>query len=293
MTGGAPAAVSLFPVPDAYLARIAAMSGYHFSGDAMFKGETRSRGAMLSYWVPDGLDARGAAIEIRGASGEVVRTLDGQANSGLNRTSWDLRVDLPGGEAEPSGEGGGGGFFRQPQGPEVVPGSYMVRVTVGEQSSEQSLTVRPDPRVDVPMADRIAKFEASMEAAVLNRRYTEADSRYDEIMEAVDRVLSTVRGMEGEDAEALRAAGEALKEAMEESVDFDPAASQRRGMFALQSSWDAPTTFERLALERMAAALDTIESDLNDMITGPVAEFRAQVRSAELDLFPEFETVGR
>jgi hypothetical protein len=80
---------------------------------------------------------------------------------------------------------------------------------------------------------------------------------------------------------------------MEENVDFDPANTQRRGLFALQSSWDAPTTLERLAMERMADALDTIEADLNAMISGAVSDFRAQVRQTDLDLFPEFEPVGR
>jgi hypothetical protein len=99
--------------------------------------------------------------------------------------------------------------------------------------------------------------------------------------------------MEGEDAEALRTAGEELREAMEENVDFDPANQQRRGLFALQSSWEAPTTLELLAMERFEAALDTIEADLNAMITGAVADFRSQVLAADLELFPDFETVGR
>jgi photosystem II stability/assembly factor-like uncharacterized protein len=291
MGAGAPSTLTLFPTPDAYLQRIAAMNGYHFSGDAMFKGETRMRGAVLSYWVPVGAEAPEVEIEILDASGEVVRTMEESAEAGLNRTTWNLRVDVPGMEQETGG--GGGGFFRAPQGPEVVPGQYRVRVTLGDQSSEQPLTVHPDPRTEVAMADRVAKFEASMEAALLNQRYTEADDRYDEIVQAIDKVLATVRGMDGDDAEALRTAGEELKEAMEENVDFDPANTQRRGLFALQSSWDAPTTLERLAMERMADALDTIEADLNAMISGAVSDFRAQVRQTDLDLFPEFEPVGR
>ena len=290
--GNAPEAVTLFPTPDAYIARIAAMDGYHFSGDAMFKGETRMRGAMLTYWVPEDAGSVRAEIEIMDSSGETIRTMNGRAEEGLNRMAWNLRVSLPGGEEAEQG-GGGGGFRGASQGPEVVPGDYMVRVTVGEQSSEQPLRVLPDPRVEVPMADRMAKFEASMDAALMNQRFTAAQRRLREVNEAIDKVMETLDGMEGDDVEAIREAGQALKDALEEGVDFGPANSQRRGLFALQSSWDAPTTLERTAMERFETALGDIEASLNEMIQGAVADFRAQLAGAQLELFPEFDTVGR
>ena len=292
---GTPEGVTLFPTPDAYLQRIAAMNGYHFSGDAMFKGETRMRGAMLSWWVPEGTEAGQAEITVRDGAGQVVRTFETPAEAGLNRTAWDLRADLPDdGEEDEEEEQGGGGFFGGGNfGPEVVPGRYTVQVAVGDAVSEQPLTVLPDPRTDVPMADRVAKYEAAMEAAILNRRLSRAQERVGEVEEAIDKVLETVRGMEGDDAEALRTAAEELQDTLDEEIDFDAANSQRRGLFALQSSWDAPTTLERTAMERMSDALEDIEADVNRMLAGPVADFRAQVAAADLDLFPDFEPVGR
>ena len=294
--GGAPAAVTLFDTPDAYLQRIAAMNGYHFSGDAMFKGETRMRGAMLSYWVPEGVEADEAEITVRNASGEVIRTFDGPAEAGLNRTAWNLRVDLPddGQDEEEQGGGGGGGFFGGGNmGPEVVPGSYTVQVAVGDATSEQPLTVHPDPRTDVPMADRVAKYEAAMEAALLNRRFSRAQDRVEDVEDAIDKVLETLDGMEGDEVEALRTAAEELQETLDEEIDFDPANDQRRGLFAMQSSWDAPTTLELTVMERMSNALDGIEADINRMLAGPVSDFRAQVAATDLDLFPSFDPVGR
>ena len=143
------------------------------------------------------------------------------------------------------------------------------------------------------MADRVAKFEASMEAALLNQRLTTAQGRLREVNEAIDKVLAAVQGLEGDAAEAVRTAGRELKTTLQEGVDFDDANGQRRGLFALQSSWDAPTTLERVAMERMAAALAEVEAGLNAMLSGPVADFRATVRAAELDLFPDFDPVGR
>jgi hypothetical protein len=299
---GAPSDLTLFDPPNAYLQRIAAMDGYHFSGDAMFKGETRMRGAMLSYWVPDGAvedgdgDGEGDGVEaditVLDGSGAAIRRFKGPGEPGLNRTAWDLRADLPGDEAEEE-ESGGGGFFGSPQGPEVVPGEYTVRVAVGDETAETRMRVLPDPRTEVPMADRVAKYEAAMEAAELNRRLTRAQDRIGEVEEALDQLLAALEGMEGEEAAALRTAAEELEATMEEEIDFEPATSQRRGLFALQSSWDAPTTLERTSMERMGGALDRIEADVNALLRGPVADFRAQVESTDLVLFPDFDPVGR
>lgn len=143
------------------------------------------------------------------------------------------------------------------------------------------------------MADRMAKFEASMEAAALNQRLATAQRRVTEVNEAVDRVLAALQGVEGSDAESVRSAGRELKAALREGVDFDGANGQRRGLSALQSSWDAPTTLERLALERMATALSAVEVDLNALLEGAVADFRVRLSGAELDLFPAFQSVGR
>jgi photosystem II stability/assembly factor-like uncharacterized protein len=287
MTGGAePAAVTLFPTPDAYLQRIAAMNGYHFSGDAMFKGETRMRGAMLSYWIPEDGPGGDAQIEILDAAGAVIRAFDGPGEPGLNRTRWDLRVDAPGGDE------GGGGRFGRAFGPEVVPGEYTVRVSVAEERSEQPLTVLPDPRVEIPMADRVAKFDAQMEALELNARRSEMERVVREVNQAADRVIAAVRGLEDEGARELGRAGRELKRTLEEEVDFGPANSQRRSLFSMGSSWDAPTEGELLALRRTAAALDEIEAALTAFLAGPVAEFRTLTRAAELDLFPEIRMDG-
>ena len=132
-----------------------------------------------------------------------------------------------------------------------------------------------------------------MEAALLNQRLSRAQDRVGEVEEALDQLLATLDGMEGDDAEALREAARELQDAVDGEVDFEPATSQRRGLYALQSSWDAPTTLELTAMERMAAALTDVETEVNALLAGPVADFRRQVEGTDLVLFPTFDPVGR
>jgi len=109
--------------------------GYRVVGHAMFFGESRPYGALLSYWVGEGAAGGTAQVQVRSADGRVVRELEGPAEAGVNRVVWDLR------EPAPPGGGGRGG-----QGPEVAPGTYQVSVRVGGAESSTTVQVLPDPR---------------------------------------------------------------------------------------------------------------------------------------------------
>lgn len=124
-------------------------------------------GAILTYYLTQSLDAKESdsegdneggdegseplKLEILDASGEVIRTLDTKAlgtQQGFNRVAWDLREDGPAPRADVAEDGGD--FGGPAGGPEVLPGTYTVRLTVtaadGQATvSEQSLEVRLDP----------------------------------------------------------------------------------------------------------------------------------------------------
>jgi len=115
--------------------------GYRVVGHAMFFGESRPYGALLSYWVGPQAAGGRAQIQLRSADGRVVRELEGSAASGINRVVWDLREPAPTPAA-----GGGGGGGRGGQGPEVAPGTYQVTIRLGGQESTTTVQVLPDPR---------------------------------------------------------------------------------------------------------------------------------------------------
>ena len=63
--------------------------------------------------------------------------------AGMHRWIWDLRPTPP---ARPAGGGGGGGFGGRGGAGMVLPGTYMLRLTVGGKSYTQPLLVKMDPR---------------------------------------------------------------------------------------------------------------------------------------------------
>jgi photosystem II stability/assembly factor-like uncharacterized protein len=63
---------------------------------------------------------------------------------------------------------------RGPLGPTVLPGNYMVRLTVDGKSYSAPLTVKMDPRVNTPMAGLQKKFRAEMRMASTLTETTQA-----------------------------------------------------------------------------------------------------------------------
>lgn len=130
-------------------------------------------GALLQYWLPakppTGESVKLAVLETDGKT--VVRELtERQPRAGLNRTTWDLRWRslVPADPAPAAGRGrqGGGGGPGGTPGPRALPGTYLVRLTVGGVEQTQPLRVEEDPRIVLTPAEMEARFDALM---TLNR----------------------------------------------------------------------------------------------------------------------------
>ena len=83
---------------------------------------------------------------------------------GLHRFVWNLRYeDVRTPQAEYSmSTAFGQNTPMEPQGPQVVPGSYTVRLTAGDKSVSQKLSVTLDPRVHVSADDLQKQFALAM-----------------------------------------------------------------------------------------------------------------------------------
>ena len=111
------------------------------NGDMFFRAANPPDGALLRYHLED--DASDVRIEIRDASGSLVRTLGGPATAGLHQVEWDLKTNETAGRKRER---------RAPVTPsewefsqKVAPGRYGVRVIADELTDEGFVTVRPQP----------------------------------------------------------------------------------------------------------------------------------------------------
>jgi hypothetical protein len=140
----------------------------------MYAGRNPQGGTALSFWSAS---AGPAKLEIVDQSGGVIRTIDVQAESGMNRVQWNMQPDPPapppgaaegrgggagaafaggrggggggrggGGRGVPfvTGGGGGRGGFGGFGGGPVAPGTYLVRLTMGGETHMTSVVVLED-----------------------------------------------------------------------------------------------------------------------------------------------------
>jgi hypothetical protein len=170
-------------------------------------------------------------VDITDAAGKSVRVLHGSGKRGLNRLTWDLRLEPPvKDEREAPGVGGFGGA---PTGPEVLPGKYGVTLKVPGSGSPSAgeINVEGDPRTPFSDADR--------------------RTRQDSLLALYD--LEQALGAARSSARALTAQLAAIKR------DLAPASDDRRG---------APGGGSSTALEKVASAASQVQGDVERQLNG-------------------------
>jgi photosystem II stability/assembly factor-like uncharacterized protein len=311
----------LFEIPATIQYQEAQAPGIRFTGYDMFLGENRPYGALLSYWVrADGRtgepesgsagerergsgDSVRATIQVLDSNGEVVRTFEGPAEAGLNRTAWDLELDGP---RRPEGAPGGGGGPFGPSGPDALPGTYSIRVIVGsDTSSAREVAVQPDPRLPYTLADRRAKL-AALQGVMRNQEIAfEAMDRLRRAKTAIDEVLERLREKSDGTSRALRTAGDSLKAQLDSARAKFTTVREVQGIYRVPnlvtrllgqaygqfaSSWAAPTATELARAQRAEARLREALEVANPALEA-VAAYRQPVLAAAVEVFEGVEPI--
>lgn len=149
----------VFPVADAHLVNYRRPLGARFGADHQWIGENHDRGALIQLYIqPDSAevaDEDAVKWAIVNAQGDTLREGERDAEAGLHSFAWRLDthgVDWPRrGLPEASGVTSGGG-------PRVLPGTYQVVVSFGDQRDSAAITVYADPRVPYDRAAQEARI---------------------------------------------------------------------------------------------------------------------------------------
>ena len=182
----------VFPVADAHLVNYRRPLGARFGADHQWVGENHERGALIQLYIqPDSAEAADEdAVKwaIVNTQGDTLREGERDAEAGLHSFTWRLDthgVDWPRRGLPEASEVTSGG------GPRVLPGTYQVVVSFGDQRDSASIQVHADPRVPY---DRGAQ-----EARIAFQRVVM--SEVDQIavaMASIQRGLATMKVVEKE-----------------------------------------------------------------------------------------------
>jgi hypothetical protein len=147
----------LFPVPPVHHQNI--YTGQYWFGAGEFFAPNPPLGAVITYYLPRA--SVGVQIAIADSTGHTIRTLQGPAQPGINRTCWDLHwaAALDSGPPQPGNCSDSAGRT----GPIALPGNYTVSVTpTGGATMTTGVTVLPDPHFAISDAGRKSRDTAVM-----------------------------------------------------------------------------------------------------------------------------------
>src|ERR1022692_4832846 len=135
-------------------------------GDESFHGRSRPGDAQITYYQKGRHIFGDLKIEIFDQDGKLVDTVAGSKHRGLNRAGWGMHVRPP--AVAPAASA----LFEAAQGPRVLPGTYAVKLTKGDQTYTEQLNVVMDPRAKYSLEERKAQFDLSMKVYKLLEHMT-------------------------------------------------------------------------------------------------------------------------
>jgi photosystem II stability/assembly factor-like uncharacterized protein len=121
-------------------------------GDNSYTGPSRTTDAFIPYYQKSRHVFGDLKIEILDEQGAVVDTVASSKRRGVNRATWSMRLKPP--HVPPAAAA----VFGAAVGPRVLPGTYTVRMTKGDQVYTTKLTVALDPRAPYSLDDRRTQF---------------------------------------------------------------------------------------------------------------------------------------
>ncbi|MCX2726974.1 glycosyl hydrolase [Thermomicrobium sp. 4228-Ro] len=183
---------------------------------------------------------------------------------GFHRFVWDLRAE---GARRVIGDRPYEGYL---VGPRVVPGTYQVRLTVGDRSWTQPLEIRRDPRLSVTQEDLQRQYDLLLR---VRDKVSEAHDAINRLRDARHQLVEWQQRLEASSAsEVLRERVRGLSERLGALVDelleprmddprqFPPRAPARLAILQsfVDSADDRPTAGEEEVSRLLAAEIDEI-----------------------------------
>ena len=182
-------------------------------GDKIFLGSNGPNGALITYYLKDKPDDKTTfKVQVLDSAGKLVQNVEKPAKEkGLNRISWNLRLDGPEIRKPPTEEEAA--FGGAPRGPLVLPGTYIVRMTLGDKTQDQSVEVKLDPNVKVPSSDLQAALEMQTKLRDMQSTLNSSLRYLDSVEEQLKHTQTTMKTLNKEpDKDLIKALEDWIKQ---------------------------------------------------------------------------------
>ena len=235
--------VKLFDPPIAYQAAYQQPSGSRFGADAMYNGENKDFGAIMTYYLKveekkkeeakedkkedndeeekgDGAEDEKEETKVKWDSiylkiyngDKLIRTLSQKTpdSTGFHKMRWfmdEKGADRPSRKIRKDNN-------REPGGVSVKPGTYKLVMEYGDQSSEASITVKSDPRLEVSQKNIDEVYTASHKLEDMQQKAADAVKQLAESVEIATKYQKDLQKWDKKKyKEEIKASKEIIKKA--------------------------------------------------------------------------------
>jgi hypothetical protein len=207
----------------------------------------------------------------------VLRTLkDVPKEAGMHRVVWDLAGDEP---RPRSDEPGPRGFFSfGPLGPQVPPGEYRVRLTMGSSVLEKPVVVKLDPTAAAPGGALETQYQLTTKLRDLRSSVNDALRGLDSLKVQIEERKKTLETQKKEMPEALKTG---LQSNLDELGKILDGLARPSG----KPFWSEGP--------RLAERLQDLFGQLNGVLAGPTAAQSAYVEELRAEYRQKMDGVNR
>ena len=325
--------LELFEPPTAYQAAYQQPTGSRFGADAMYHGENRDYGAILSYFVKiddakkavddkkdeededevedtstnekDEAKVKWDSIHLKIYDGNrLIRTLKQKTpdSTGIYKWSWymdEAGVDYPSKRIRKRTNERGG--------VSVKPGNYKLVMNYGDQTSEEIITVKLDPRINASMANINQVYDSSKQLEGMQQTAADAVKQLIESKNVAKDYQSSLSKLDKDKyKEDIKSSKEVVKhidslvdkflgkEDKRQGITRNPEVTimQRLGQARqyVGSRQNGITTTETTLIKNAKTALEDTLNEINTFFNDTWAPYRSKMEAIKTDPFKEIKT---
>ena len=325
--------VKLFASPTAYQAAYQQPTGSRFGADAIYNGENRGRGAIFSYLfnkkeavksdiksnakksdknisdkkVDSAETSKLDSLTLKIYDGNrLIRTLKTKApkENGIHKWTWymdEAGADRPSRTVRKRN--------RESGGVSVKPGTYKAVLQYGDQSSETTVKVESDPRLDISQKNINEVYTALKQLETMQQ--TAADA-VEQLLESKTIAEKFKKDLSKLDKEAYKAQIKASKDIVKaadslidkylgkvdkrQGITRSPEVTplQRLGIARryVNDSQNGLSSTETTLIKHVKDALDQLFGETNNFFKTTWKEYREQMKQVQIDPFKDIKTFG-
>lgn len=240
--------------------RIGGVGGWS-DGDAKFTGRNAPGGAVISYYQRTRHLFGQLKLEIIDAEGKLVDSIPASKRRGINRVSWSMRVKPP--RVPKAAQIA----FAGTQGPRVLPGTYIVRLTKNKQVYETQIEVGLDRRAGYTVEDRKVQFDAGMRVHALFERMTALTDKIQFLQGMAGRIASQLPEKDKlrQRLAAFVSNAETIRKEIVATKEGGAITGEERLREHTDTLYSAILGYEGRPAQTLMTRIDVLESELRDI----------------------------